>query len=375
MAKLELGGPSDHKDWVELMGDSYESRDFKAGPPFNFGHAMEVDGPWANVQDHKNLPLKIGYHDRSMQQLAWIHGQSDKPPTASIDHQTVDKDLLGFGPGFGNGPAFAGEAGRGAYEHKLHFEGADSGYAYDYGYKGSGVYGREKQGKFTNEWVSTVESSYHLAGKSSIYELHSLSILVAANQELYVNEATEAWSPAVSSYIGGVGSPWANAWSTAVDEEYAACKATFKGDAITFYGLDKKDKGVTNANGLGDILGPQSYKQHPVEHLFADGVKTDFEKTFILDGWAQGGISYLRCMDLQAMISALAGAVREMNDRLILLEKMHAVNGEPPGEIRHTSNGLYLAGGNNFVEDPAGIAGEPLYEAEGSNPNDGLSYG
>ena len=362
MAKLELGGPADHAEWVELIGSSYEQRSAKEA---QFGQAMEVDGPWSDVQDHKHLPLKVGYHQRDMAAIAWITGQSDKPPTGSPDFKPIEQDELGFGPGFGNGPAFAGEAGRGAYEHKLHFEGPDSDYAYNYGYNGGGVYGRVKQGKFGTEWVSTVESSYHLAGKSSIYELHSLSILVAANQELYVDEKTEAWSPAVSSYSQGVGSPWANAWSTAVENEYAACKATFKGDSVTLYGLDKKDKGVTNANGLGDILGPQSYKQHPVEHPFADGVKTEFEKTYILDEWAQGGISYLRCMDLQAMVSALAGAVREFNDRVITLEKMHAINGEPGGQIRHTSNGLYDVGGSP-IEDPEGIAGEPIYEAGGS---------
>lgn len=331
MAKLELGGPADHAEWVELMGSSYEMRDKKAD---QFGHSMEVDGPVSDVQDHKYLPLKIGYHQRDMADIAWLHGQDDsKGLNSSPDHQSIPKGNLGFGPGFGNGPAFATSRGAGAGAHTLLFEGPDSDYAHDYGYKGDGVFGRVKQGKYGNEWVSTVESMYHLAGKSTTYESHSLSILVAANKELYVDEKTEAWQPAVDFYVGGQGSAWANAWSTAVVNNYAACKATFKGDAVTFYGLDKVDKGVVEAGGLGAILGPQSYKTHSVADLFADGVKTGFEKGFIADGWAEGEVSSLQCMDLQAMISGLAGAIKELNDRLIYLERMHCVDptGVTPG--------------------------------------------
>lgn len=309
MARIELGNEYGSEN-IEIFGNTVDHPKFKPGP-----------GNGGQVQDYKPIPLKIGQKYKDDPKRWTINLPGDDYPEQKANYQPAhgvnEPATLGNGPGFGTGPAPAPKHGQN-----------QDPYAYDYGYKGPGPITNLPPNYYDNPgWVSTVESMFHLAGKSTVYEANALSLLVGTDENLY--ETQSGWSPSTTAYSEGKGSPWANAVSTVVQDNGAGIQVTYKGNAQTHLGLDKSNIGGLSSQKISAHLGSQAVRNQTVEVLFADGEKISEEKSEILSEWE---ISSISSIDVPAVISAAFAAIKELNDRVIYLEKMHCVD---PASVPH----------------------------------------
>ena len=326
MGRLELGNEYGSEN-IELFGNTVDHKNFE-----------NASGSGANVQDYKPIPLKIGQKYQGDPHRWTINLPPDFPEEAKENatpaHGENPQETIGIGPGFGHGVARAG-ATNGLNSGGGEFEDHPDPYTYDYGYKGPGPQQNIDVDYFGNTWVSTVESMYHLAGKSTVYESNTLSLLVGTDPQLYSGKGD--WQPVeddyanIDNYGGMPGSPWANAISLVCVETGAEMKVSYSGGATEHLGLEKSNIGGLDSKIIEEKFGGPAIRTQTVDILFADGEKTPEEKAEILEGgW--GGVEEIKSVDIPALISATYGAIRELNQRLQYLEAMHCL---PPGGVAH----------------------------------------